>query len=72
MFALLSKDDLHFYIEVAVAEQSGYLKKKLMEDSARQPIVLSNIKGEILEIVVDYLNHKVSNHNKLVLLGKLS
>jgi hypothetical protein len=50
---------MHFYIEVAVAEQSGYLKRKISEDSIANPIVFSNIKGEILEIVVDYLNHKV-------------
>lgn len=51
-------DDSHFYIQKEVAEQSGYLKRKIIDDPTL-PIVFPNIKGEILEIVVDYLNHKV-------------
>ena len=67
-FNHFSMDDCHFYIQKEVAEQSAFIKRKVSEDS-NNPIIITNVKGEILEIVVDYLNHKVFKINSLVLLG---
>ena len=67
-----SGDEYNVFVPKDVAQISPYLKKiirqKISEDKTIAEtletitIELKEIKGEILEIVMDYLNHKV-NYN---------
>jgi hypothetical protein len=63
-----SNDDYNFYIDKKVADQSEYLKNRIFMKSpisSEEPtftttIKLEEVRGEILSIIVDYLNHKVN------------
>ena len=65
-----SGDEHNIFVPKDVAQVSPYLKKiikqKFSEDKTLEEtletiaIDLKEIKGEILEIVMDYLNHKVN------------
>ena len=56
---LTSNDNLIFYLNIKVAEQSEYLKKRIEGENKPKIIKLQEIRGEILDIVVDHLNQKV-------------
>jgi hypothetical protein len=55
-------------LEKKVGEQSKYLKnliKNYEDQSNLMKFKMDDIRGEILEILVDYLNHKVRRKNLL-------
>ena len=71
LIILNSGDEYNVFVPKDVAQVSPYLKKiirqrysedKTIEETHETIVIdLKEIKGEILEIVMDYLNHKV-NH----------
>lgn len=61
---LKSNDQCFFYLERRVAELSEFIKKKIETlDRSKLYSLEMNIRGEILEIIVDYLNHKFYYEN---------
>ena len=58
---LTSNDNLEFFLQTQIANQSAYLGKelgKLQGFQGVRTIKLEEIKGDILEIVIQYLHYK--------------
>lgn len=59
---LLSKDGLEVPVDMSVAELSSVLKAKLasISDPAGKWVLLDNIRGEVLQKIVEWMNqHRV-------------